>query len=87
MTQDQIIHITREALLLLLLLSAPFLLASLVVSFIVGLFQAATQIQDPTLTFVPKLFVLLAVLAIFAPFITAQLIRFTEAIMGIIPGV
>ena len=57
-----VLNAIREGLVLVLLLSAPPLIASMVTGFVVGLFQAATQIQDQTLAFVPKLVVVLVVL-------------------------
>ncbi len=76
----------REGLLLVLLLSAPPLIASMVVGFVVGLFQAATQIQDQTLAFVPKLVVVLVVLLAMGPVLGAALVRFTQALFVAIPS-
>ena len=76
----------REGLLLVLLLSAPPLIASMVTGFVVGLFQAATQIQDQTLAFVPKLVVVLVVLLAMGPVLGAALVRFTQALFVAIPS-
>jgi flagellar biosynthesis protein FliQ len=56
-TVDLVLRVIREGLLLVLLLSAPPLLASLLVGLVVGVLQAATQVQDQTVAFVPKLVV------------------------------
>lgn len=80
-----VLRAAREGLLLVLLLSAPPLLASMVVGFVVGVFQAATQIQDQTLAFVPKLIVVMLVLAAMGPVLGAQLVRFTQALLLAIP--
>ncbi|MDB4982011.1 MAG: type secretion protein HrpO [Myxococcales bacterium] len=80
-----VLHAAREALLLVLLLSAPPLLASMAVGFVVGVVQAATQIQDQTLAFVPKLVVVLVVLAAMGPLLGAQLARFTDSMLLAIP--
>lgn len=74
-------QVVREGLYLVLLVSLPAVLASLVVGLLVSLLQATTQIQDHTLTFVPKLVAVLASLAIAGPWIGSQLVRFTRVIM------
>ena len=84
-TLAYVVRAAREGLLLVLLLSAPPLLASMVVGFVVGVFQAATQIQDQTLGFVPKLIVVMLVLAAMGPVLGAQLLRFTQALLLAIP--
>ena len=84
---DMVLRVVREGLLLVLLISAPALLASLVVGLIVGALQAATQIQDASLSFVPKLVAVFAVLLMSGPALGAQLVRFAEALLGLIPMV
>jgi len=86
MTTHFVLKAIREGLLLVLLLSAPPLIASMVVGFVVGLFQAATQIQDQTLAFVPKLIVVLVVLLAMGPVLGAALVRFTQALFVAIPS-
>ena len=83
---DLVLNAIREGLLLVLLLSAPPLIASMVVGFVVGLFQAATQIQDQTLAFVPKLVVVLVVLVAMGPVLGSSLVRFTQAMFVAIPS-
>lgn len=73
-----ILQLTREALFLVVIVSAPPLLASLFVGLMISIFQATTQIQEQTLTFVPKLLAVFLSLAIAGPWIGAQLIRFTQ---------
>jgi flagellar biosynthetic protein FliQ len=85
MADDAILRLTREALLLVLVVSGPPILVSLVVGLLVSLFQATTQIQEQTLTFVPKLLAVFATLAAFGPWIAAQLARFTEALFVAFP--
>ena len=82
-----VLRALREGLLLALLLSAPPLLASLVVGFVVGVFQSATQIQDHTLAFVPKLVVVMLVLVAMGPALGAQLVRFAQALFLALPSV
>jgi len=81
-----VLHAIREGLLLVLLLSAPPLIASMLTGFVVGLFQAATQIQDQTLAFVPKLVVVLIVLVAMGPVLGSSLVRFTQATLVAIPS-
>jgi flagellar biosynthesis protein FliQ len=84
---DLILRAFREGLILVLLVSAPPLLASLVVGFVVSVLQAATQIQDPTIAFVPKLVAVLLVLLALGPLLGAQVLRFTQALLLAIPTV
>ncbi|MCA9671249.1 MAG: flagellar biosynthesis protein FliQ [Myxococcales bacterium] len=85
MTEQQLLSIVREGLYLVLLVSAPPVLVSLLVGLVVNLFQATTQLQDHTLSFVPKLVAVLATLAISGPWIGAQLVRFARAVFDGIP--
>ena len=84
---ELVLRAAREGLLLVLLLSAPPLLASMAVGLIVGVAQAATQIQDQALGFVPKLVVVLLVLAAMGPLLGAQLVRFTESLLLASPAI
>lgn len=87
MAEDAIVRLTREALLLVLVVSGPPVVVSLLVGLLVSVFQATTQIQEQTLTFVPKLLAVFATLAIAGPWIAAQLTRFTEALLLAFPQV
>ena len=70
-------NVTREALYLTLIASAPPIVVSLIVGFIISLFQATTQIQEQTLTFAPKILIVFGVLGIAGPWIGHQLLAFT----------
>jgi flagellar biosynthetic protein FliQ len=83
---DLVLRAVREGLLLVLLVSAPPLVASLGVGLVVGVLQAATQIQDPALSFVPKLVTVVLVLVALGPLLGAQLLRFTQALLLAIPS-
>ena len=85
-TGELVFRVLREGLLLVLLLSGPPLIASLLVGFLVGVFQGATQIQDPTLAFVPKLVVVMLTLIALGPILGVQLVRFTQAIFLAVAG-
>jgi flagellar biosynthetic protein FliQ len=81
MSEAYVLQIVREALYLVLLVSAPPVLVSLVVGLLVSLVQATTQLQDPTISFVPKLVAVFATLAITGPWIGGQLVRFTQLVL------
>jgi len=76
-----IIRIVREALLLVLVVSAPPMLASVLVGFVVSVFQATTQIQEQTLSYVPKLIAVFLTLAVLGPWMLAQTLRFASVIL------
>ncbi|MCU0923737.1 MAG: flagellar type III secretion system protein FliQ [Burkholderiaceae bacterium] len=78
--------LARDALGLALLVAAPLLLAGLLTAFVVSLFQAATQILEPTLSFVPKLLVMAAVLALFGGWMGGQLVEFARTLLTDFPG-
>jgi flagellar biosynthetic protein FliQ len=78
--------LAREALWLTLTLAAPLLLAGLLVALIVSLFQAATQNLEPTLSFVPKLLVMAAVLAVLGGWMGGRLVEFTQELLSGFPG-
>ena len=84
---DLFLRAAREALILVLLLSAPPLLASMVVGFVVSILQAATQIHDQAVSFVPKLAAVVLVLLMFGPLLGAQLLRFSQALLLAIPAI
>lgn len=79
-SSELVLQALREGLLLVLLVSAPPLLASLFVGFVVSVLQAATQIQDQSLVFVPKLVAVLLVLAALGPMLGTQVVRFSRAL-------
>ncbi len=74
---NQLTFIVQQALFLVLVASAPPVLMSLVVGFIISVFQATTQIQEQTLSFAPKVVIVFGVLAISGSWIGTQLLRFT----------
>ena len=73
----QLTFITQEALFLVLVVSAPPIVMSLIVGFIISVFQATTQIQEQTLTFAPKVIVVFGVLALAGSWMGTQLLSFT----------
>lgn len=81
-----VLNAIREGLLLVLLLSAPPLIASMVTGFLVGLFQAATQIQDQTLAFVPKLVGVSVIFLLALPWILQLLVKYTTELFRSLPS-
>ena len=81
-----VLDISREAVIVLLKLSAPLMITALVVGLTVSLFQALTQIQEMTLAFVPKILVIFVSLLVFLPFMITTLITFTEGLADRIIG-
>lgn len=81
MTQDVLLALGREALLLMVLASLPPIVASLVVGFLMSLFQATTQLQENTLSVVPKLCAAVLALVLSGPWIAGQLTRFTHQLL------
>ena len=86
MTPETIITQGRDALELALLLAAPLLLVSLAVGVLVGIFQAATQINEMTLSFIPKLVAMAAVLVVTGPWMLRLIIEFTRRLFENIPA-
>ncbi|MBT9590053.1 MAG: flagellar biosynthetic protein FliQ [Thiobacillus sp.] len=78
--------LARDALWLVAMLAAPVLLAGLLTAFAISLFQAATQILEPTLSFVPKLIVMLVVLTILGSWMGGQLVEFARTLLTDFPG-
>ena len=78
--------LARDTLWLVVMLAAPVLLAGLLTAFAISLFQAATQILEPTLSFVPKLIVMLLVLAILGSWMGGQLVEFARTLLTDFPG-
>ncbi|VAW52168.1 Flagellar biosynthesis protein FliQ [hydrothermal vent metagenome] len=85
MTPEMVLDIGRDALWVIALLSAPMLLSALAIGLFVGMIQAATQIQEMTLTFIPKLIVLALALLIAGPWMLAVLTDFSINLIQSIP--
>ena len=78
-------ELAATALLKVLVWSAPAVLAGLLVGFMISLFQAVTQIQEQTLVFIPKIIAIVAVMAIFGPWMMNTMISYTEELFREIP--
>lgn len=82
MNIDDVLTIGRDALLTTLMASAPMLLTGMAVGLIISIFQSVTQIQEITLTFVPKIIVVMVSFVLFLPWIMAVLMNFVEPLFG-----
>jgi len=85
MTPETVLEIGVQTMTVTGLLAAPLLLSALVVGLLIGMFQAATQINEMTLTFVPKLIVVALVIMIAGPALLNTLLDFTTQMIGRIP--
>ncbi|TDQ84401.1 flagellar biosynthetic protein FliQ [Dongia mobilis] len=86
MDEAALLEITRQSVITLLKIATPIMLVALVVGLIISLFQALTQIQEATLTFVPKILVVFVSLLLFAPFMLHTLVDFAEELMARVTG-
>jgi len=86
MTPDSVMSVGEQALQVTVLLSAPILLSALAIGFLVAMFQAATQINEQTLSFVPKLLITVVVLSVAGPWMLRLIINFTRQTYLSIPG-
>ena len=87
MTPDLVVNLVQQALQVGILVAAPMLLAVLVAGLIVSVFQAATQINEMTLPFVPKLLALFAAAVLAGPWMLGLMVDFTRRLFSSIPGV
>uniref|UniRef100_A0A7V4JPU8 Flagellar biosynthetic protein FliQ n=1 Tax=Thermodesulfobacterium geofontis TaxID=1295609 RepID=A0A7V4JPU8_9BACT len=85
MTDTTVLTLAKEAVILSLILSGPLLLTALVVGLIISILQAITQIQEMTLTFVPKILAMILVFILTLPWALKKLITFTQNLILNIP--
>lgn len=82
MTAAEALTLGREALLMVLIVSAPIMGIGLVVGLIISLFQSMTQLQEQTLSFVPKIVAMVGVSLILIPWLTERLMEYTTTLLG-----
>lgn len=82
MNEGMIVDVARDALKVVLMVSAPLLGISLVVGLAVSVFQATTQIQEQTLTFIPKLVAIIVSIIFFGAWMLATLVEYTQRLYG-----
>jgi flagellar biosynthesis protein FliQ len=85
MNQDVVINISMQALQLAFMVALPLLLVALVVGLAVSVFQAVTQIQEQTLSFIPKIVAMGVTLVVGGPWMLNQVVTYTERLYGSIP--
>jgi flagellar biosynthetic protein FliQ len=85
MNRDTVVSLTVDAMELAMKIGLPLLLAGLFVGLVISIFQAVTQIQEQTLTFIPKILATAAVIIIGGPWMLDQLILYTHDLYALIP--
>jgi flagellar biosynthetic protein FliQ len=85
MQNDFVVEVVGQAIKITLMLSAPMLLGALVVGVLVSIFQAVTQINEQTLSFIPKILVIIAALVIFSPWMMETMVSYTQDLFTSIP--
>jgi len=85
MTPEFVISFAQEAVKMVILIASPMLGLGLIVGIMVSIFQAATQIQEMTLTFIPKILAVFLGLMLFAPWMLEKLVSFTRYCISQIP--
>ena len=87
MTPELVMNIGRQAIEMTLVLSAPLLLAALVIGLIISIFQAATQINEQTLSFIPKLLGILLTLILAGPWMLQTMVDYIRRLIESIPQI
>lgn len=85
MSPEVVITLIQQSLEVLVLVSAPLLLTALLVGLIISVFQAATQINEMTLSFIPKLLAMFAVTVLAGPWMLSTIVDFTKRLLSAIP--
>jgi flagellar biosynthetic protein FliQ len=85
MTPEFVVSFAQEAIKVTILVSMPMLVLGLIVGLVISIFQAVTQIQEMTLTFVPKILIVLVALLFFSSWMLEQLMTFTTTTINQIP--
>ncbi len=86
MTPESVIEFGQHALYVAMMVAAPLLLTALLVGLVVGVVQAATQINEMTLSFIPKILAMAAVALIAGPWMLRTLVQFTRQLIESLPG-
>lgn len=85
MDPSMAVDIGRQALWITLVISGPILIAGLIIGFMIGIFQAVTQIHEMTLTFIPKILVMVGVFLALLPWMLIKLVDYTMNLFNMIP--
>ena len=87
MTPNEAIHLVQNSLTMVMILAAPPLAVAMIVGLIISLFQAITQIQEMTLTFVPKIIAVIFTLMFLASWMVTKLIDYTHDLISSLPDI
>lgn len=82
MTVDDVVFLGRDAMLVTLLASTPMLVSGMLIGLIISIFQSVTQIQEITLTFVPKIMIVMAMFVVFMPWMLGIVLTFVQPLFG-----
>ena len=85
MSQDEVINLAMQAMQVAFKVAMPLLLVGLVIGLVISVFQAVTQIQEQTLTFIPKIVGMGLVLVIAGPWMLSEIVTYTQQLYGSIP--
>lgn len=85
MDASQAIDLARQAVMLTLVVAAPVLLVGLIVAAVVGVLQAATQVQEQTLSFVPKMAAMVVTVLLVGPWMLSRVVEFAKAMFSQLP--
>lgn len=85
MNVDSAVEITRQAIMVSLIVGTPVMLVAMVVGLVISLFQAVTQLQDQTLSFVPKILAMVATVLLLLPWLIGQVVDYTIELWQSIP--
>ncbi|MFK7795438.1 MAG: flagellar biosynthesis protein FliQ [Gammaproteobacteria bacterium] len=87
MTPESVLDLTQNAMWTAVIVAGPMLMVALAVGLVIGMFQAATQINEMTLSFIPKLFALFLTLVMAGPWLLSTLMNYTQQLLLSIPSV
>lgn len=85
MNQDTVTHLASQAITLALKVAGPLLLAAMLVGLLVSIFQAVTQIQEQSLTLIPKIIAVAAISVLLGPWMLDQMVSYTASLYSSIP--
>jgi flagellar biosynthesis protein FliQ len=85
MSQDTVVNLASQAMTLALKIAGPLLLVGLVVGLVISVFQAVTQIQEQSLTLIPKIVGVAAIVVLLGPWMLGQLVGYTTTLYTAIP--
>jgi flagellar biosynthetic protein FliQ len=86
MNQDTVVNLASQAMSLSLKVAGPMLIAALVIGLVVSIFQAVTQIQEQSLSLIPKIIGVAGVIVVLGPWMLGQLVSYTSALYTAIPS-